>query len=344
MGKFTLETIKGKENKERKEALQKDSSTDIREVKVGAAFFKDVDKRRVGEETIFIPRNQIDKNPNNFYSVNNIVSLAQSIKYYGLDQPLIVSCQENGRYMLTGGERRLTAIDWLIADEKSPDWTEDVVISCVVKDPENIDLDLSSPGKEKFAIITSNREARVYTDGDKYQEIQEWKSIIEELRANGVEYISGYDLDGNESEIQIKGKKTREILVETTGMSSGQISKYENVAKKGTEKLKNSLLDGTLTISAANKAASILTAEEQDVLAKDAKTSNIKSEDVGKYKKERIAPKHITSTVFLEDCEKIMSVINSSKVVLDEKSQKKYDNYIRQMLNLLSNNQMGENS
>ena len=129
--------------------------------------------------------------------------------------------------MLLGGERRITAIDKLIEDPNVPEWNEDTLIPCTIKDLDKIKLPLSDEAKEQYALITTNKEARKYTDADRYIEVQAWKRIIDELRANGVDTINMEDKD-----IQIKGEKTRNILARTTGMSQGQIQRYNKVRKQ----------------------------------------------------------------------------------------------------------------
>ena len=170
MGKFSVDSIKGvTKNQEEK-------------VQVGAGLLSEVSKKQVMTKTINVPRNMIDKNPNNKYSIRGIASLANSIRDYTLIEPLHVSRKPDGRYLLLGGERRLAAIDRLIADKEVSDWAEDTLIPCVDRGTELIKLPLSETNKERYAIIITNKEARKYTDGDMYIEIQEWKNIIEELR------------------------------------------------------------------------------------------------------------------------------------------------------------------
>ena len=193
-GKFKMPSIKDVEQEENKDEVVKEK------FKVGAGLLSDISKGSVVMKVVNIPREQLQKNPKNQYSISGITSLAESIKQYGLLQPLHVMETENG-YRLLGGERRLTAIDTLIKDDAVSDWTEDTLIPCVVKDAEDVKLDLSPENKERYAIITSNREQRAYTDGDRYMEIQEWKKIIDELRSKGIEYINGVDEEGNEKKV-----------------------------------------------------------------------------------------------------------------------------------------------
>lgn len=325
-GKFKMPSIKDVEQEENKDVVVKEK------FKVGAGLLSDVSKGAVVMDVVNIPRDQIQKNPNNHYSISGIDSLAESIKQYGLLQPLHVMETENG-YRLLGGERRLTAIDTLIKDDAVSDWTEDTLIPCVVKDAEDVKLDLSPENKERYAIITSNREQRAYTDGDRYMEIQEWKKIIDELRSKGIEYINGVDEEGNEKKVGIKGEKTRDILAQATGMSRGQINNYETVHNSGTDKLKDALLQGKISVSTAAKAAKDLTDEEQDSIAEAVeKGEKVSPSDIAAQAKKEYV---LTQTEFKKDIKNILSAIKEKEISLDGKEQEKYHFHIRQLEKLI---------
>lgn len=325
-GKFKMPSIKDVEQEENKDVVVKEK------FKVGAGLLSDISKGTVVMDVVNIPRDQIQKNPNNHYSISGIDSLAESIKQYGLLQPLHVMETENG-YRLLGGERRLTAIDTLIKDDAVSDWTEDTLIPCVVKDAEDVKLDLSPENKERYAIITSNREQRAYTDGDRYMEIQEWKKIIDELRSKGIEYINGVDEEGNEKKVGIKGEKTRDILAQATGMSRGQINNYETVHNSGTDKLKDALLQGKISVSTAAKAAKDLTDEEQDSIAEAVeKGEKVSPADIAAQAKKEYV---LTQTEFKKDIKNILSAIKEKEISLDGKEQEKYHFHIRQLEKLI---------
>lgn len=325
-GKFKMPSIKDVEQEENKDVVIKEK------FKVGAGLLSDISKGAVVMDVVNIPRDQIQKNPNNHYSISGIESLAESIKQYGLLQPLHVMESENG-YRLLGGERRLTAIDTLIKDDAVSDWTEDTLIPCVVKDAEDVKLDLSPENKERYAIITSNREQRAYTDGDRYMEIQEWKKIIDELRSKGIEYINGVDEEGNEKKVGIKGEKTRDILAQATGMSRGQINNYETVHNSGTDKLKDALLQGKISVSTAAKAAKDLTDEEQDSIAEAVeKGEKVSPADIAAQAKKEYV---LTQTEFKKDIKNILSAIKEKEISLDGKEQEKYHFHIRQLEKLI---------
>ncbi len=322
MGKFSVDSIKGvTKNQEGK-------------VQVGAGLLSEVSKSQVAK-TINVPRHMIDKNPNNKYSIRGITSLANSIRDYTLVEPLHVSRKPDGRYLLLGGERRLSAIDRLIADKEVSDWTEDTLIPCVERGTELIRLPLSEENKERYAIVITNKESRKYTDSDMYIEIQLWKDIIEDLRTKGIEYIDGSDEDGEENRIRIQGETTRDILTKTTGLSRGQVNKFEKVDKRGSDALKDALLNNDISVSVAAKAVDDLNEDEQTDLAIASKNKSIRSGDVKKYKKTSAKKKQITSDMFMEDTAAIIKNLQENKILLDESGEEKYHFYIRQIENLL---------
>lgn len=329
MGKFKLPTGADIKQEAEKEEETKGS------LKVGAGLLSEASKKLVVMETVNIPREQIKKNPKNKYSITGIPALAESIKQYGLVQPLHVAPKKDGSYLLLGGERRLTAIDLLIEDDSVTEWNADTLIPCVIKGIDDVKLDLSEENKERYAIITTNKEGRVYTDGDTYMELQEWKKIIEELREKGIEYIDHYDEEGNADPLPIKGSTTRDILAQATGMSRGQVNKYETVHNKGSESLKNALLDGKISVSAAEKAAKEMTEEEQDQIVGEAqKGKKLTAADVMKQKADK-SKVIISPTGFRKDIKRINTRLKEKEIILDEMEAEKYHFHIRQIENLL---------
>lgn len=311
-------------------------------LKVGAGLLSDVSKSEIKMKIEHIPRSLIDKNKNNHYSIGDIDSLAWSIREMGLLQPIHVSRTPEGRYRILGGERRITAIDRLIADERVEDWTEDSLIPVVVKGAEDIDLPLSNELKESLSILTTNKEARKYTDGDRFQEIQEWKKIIRALREAGVESISGMDGEGRETEIQIQGEKTREILTQTTGLSRGKINGFEKVENQGVEALKEALLSNDVTLATAQHIIERSeTPQEQEEVIESLKqkkkeiTRQAINEEFDERGQEDKKGSAISAASFRTDLKKITAVLRKGDIYLDEKALLSYYKYIREIEMLL---------
>lgn len=328
MSKFRMGSIKNIE--------EKNINNDEQKQMVGAGLLSEVSKAEIKLKIVNIPRSQIRKNPKNKYSISGIKSLAQSIKDYGLIQPIHIGNKKDGMYDILGGERRITAIDMLIENPDVTEWNEDTLIPCVIKGFEEVNLPLSDENKERYAIMTTNKEARNYTDGDTLMEIREWKLIIEELRENGVDFIVGYDEDGKEKEIKIKGEKTRDILTETTGISRGRVNQFEAVENKGTDAIKEALLGNNLSVNVASQAVKELDNEEQDRLAEDAKTKEITVKDLINYKTVRKADKkYISKKEFNKDIKDITNILKNDEIELDEKDFEQYHFYIKQLKKLL---------
>ncbi len=266
MAKFNKNTIRGIASLEEEKGK--------RGFRAGEGLLNEASKKQAARMKItYLVRDDIEKNENNKYSIGAVSSLAWSIDKVGLLQPLHVMKAEGGRYRLLGGERRLTAIDQLIADPSFEEWDEDTRIPCIVKNPEEMALPLDSELKEVLSIITTNKESRKYTDADRLMEIREWKKIIQALRESGVESIPGADAGGNEGGITIKGEKTRDILVKTTGMSRGTIKKYEKVENRGSDAVKEALMNSEISLSTAEKLADCLEPEEQDKVVRQARST-----------------------------------------------------------------------
>lgn len=333
MGKFNMQSLRGYD-------ANKGMNTEVEEqaaepkVKLGAGLLSDVSKETIKMELTQIPREKIQKNPKNKYSIKGIDSLAESIRVYGLGEPLNVKALPDGNYMLLGGERRITAIDRLIDNEEIRDWNEYTLIPCVVKDIEKIKLDLSKENKEKYAILTTNKEQRVYSEADKYNEIQDWKEIIAELRDNGVETITTTDEDGNDKIIQIRGEKTRDILENVTGMSRGQINKFEKVEKKASPSLLNAMLENNISVGVAEKAVDTLNDEEQKTLAKAAEKRKINPADVKEFKTHSNMTT-VTSRQFKKDIANINNAIKEGNAYLTEDEEQEYYKLIKKLESII---------
>ena len=326
MGKFSVNSIRGNEDGK---GLKVDAVEGEKKLRLGEGLLNDASKDVIKMRIVNLDRNKIRKNSKNNYSIKDIDSLAESIRIYGIASPLNVKKINDNEYMLLGGERRITAIDKLIEDPNVPEWNEDTLIPCTIKDLDKIKLPLSDEAKEQYALITTNKEARKYTDADRYIEVQAWKRIIDELRANGIDTINMEDKD-----IQIKGEKTRDILARTTGMSQGQIQRYNKVENNATANLINSVLDDEISIGVAERAVDILTPREQDSLAEAARSQKIAPIDVDTFKKEE--PKEEYTDKVNSDVEELLENIKNKKIYFTEKQEREYTKLIKKLANILN--------
>ena len=329
MPKFNVGMIRGANTEPEQEKVAENK------IKVGAGLMSDVSKNAVKMKITHISRSELDKNENNMYDIGNIESLAWSIKTMGLLQPLHVTQKEDGRYILLGGERRLTAIDSLIADPECTDWNEDSMIPVVVKKYDEVDLPLDDELKETLSIITTNKEAREYTDKDRLEELNAWEKIIDALRKEGVEKLPYTDAEGNE--IRIKGEKTRDIISKTTGMSKGLINSFNKVKNQGSDSVNELLFNNEISVGTANELIEQAETEEgQDrivnKLKKEGKelTANNIKEAINQERTEEI-----DLVMLKSDLADVVSALEEQEVMLSVNELKTYNKAIKTLNKLL---------
>jgi len=274
-------------------------------------------------EIKFVQRENISKNENNFYRIDDIDSLKQSIEDLGLKQPLEVKRVGIDQYVLLSGERRLTAIDELIAEGK---WHKQ--IPCVVTDFREIMLPLSDKDKEIYSIITTNKEVRKRTDGELMKEFTYLRDIYKKLKREGVETMLGVN-----GEVQIQGRFERDVMTEVVGASSGTIGAMTKVQNRGSESLIGSLMEGEVSTKAAAEIAS-LPKEEQDEVIETLKEEREKTGSTTSTKTDakRIISSRKESTRFTyeewEDLTEPLRSLLAKDVYLDDISKDTISKYI----------------
>ena len=251
-------------------------------------------------EITYIPRDEIYKNPKNEYSISDIENLADLIYVMGLREPLGVKPEGSG-YKLIEGERRLTAIDKLIADGK---WEGD--IPCIIREKElkvNLDI-LSDEEKEILEIAGTNAGQRKYSEADYLFEVEKLEPIYKKLKASGIGEFT-YESDTGEKITQsLTGKKSRELLAERLNVSPAQVGKISKVANSGTEELKEAVKDGTANIAVAAEIAAMEKEDQKRLIEQHQKENGkaISKKDVAAFKNGKSLESN-TYTYILDDKE-----------------------------------------
>lgn len=251
-------------------------------------------------EITYIPRDEIYKNPKNEYSISDIENLADLIYVMGLREPLGVKPEGSG-YKLIEGERRLTAIDKMIADGK---WEGD--IPCIIREKElkvNLDI-LSDEEKEILEIAGTNAGQRKYSEADYLFEVEKLEPIYKKLKASGIGEFT-YESDTGEKITQsLTGKKSRELLAERLNVSPAQVGKISKVANSGTEELKEAVKDGTANIAVAAEIAAMEKEDQKRLIEQHQKENGkaISKKDVEAFKNGKSLESN-TYTYILDDKE-----------------------------------------
>lgn len=144
-----------------------------------ASVLKDVSCSDSGREQIqYIPLNQIDEDPNNFYELSGIPELADNISLCRLQQPIRVRQKEDGRYIIISGHRRRAALEMLVADGHE-EWQE---APCIVEQDE------VSPALQQLRLIYANANTRKMTAAEISQQAEQVEKLLYQLKEEGYEF------------------------------------------------------------------------------------------------------------------------------------------------------------
>lgn len=134
-----------------------------------ADLMGDVSKLDTSPELIAeqIPLNKIDVNSKNFYAVDDVTALMDSIELIGVQQPLVV-LPVDGRYRLIAGHRRFKALSEL-GKETAP---------CVIQSG-------LTETEEQLALILTNSTVRELTYAERVEQARKLKELFIKRREEG---------------------------------------------------------------------------------------------------------------------------------------------------------------
>lgn len=159
------------------------------------------------DEIQHISLDRIRCNAGNFYAVENVDDLVDSIKLTGLLQPLLVVPAEDGDYRLISGHRRFKAIRYLYEESNFTDWGKAPCI--VLPDPKDGD-------KEQLMLIHANSTGRVLSGAEIQRQSREIRDILVRMKDNGVE-IPG---------------RLRDVVAEQMQISSSRLARLDAIESK----------------------------------------------------------------------------------------------------------------
>lgn len=168
-------------------------------------------------EVVQIPLDAIDPNSGNFYAVDDVTDLKESIELIGMKQPLVVLAQ-GARYRLIAGHRRYKALNEL-GRKHAP---------CVVQ------RDLTET-QEQLALILTNATARELSYYEKTEQAKQLKELFIKRREEGAE------LPG----------RIRDMVADAMRESATNIARMEAVDKHLCAEWKQALKAGNLNSSTA---------------------------------------------------------------------------------------------
>ena len=167
----------------------------------------------------------------NFYSVDDIENIKQSIELLGIEQNLIVERIDRDNYKLVAGHRRYFASKVLVEEGKE----EFRILPCKIKSKSEDNTLLN-----KLTMIMTNSTTRELTDWEKMQQSIEVEEIINQLK----------------KENNIKGR-TRDLLSEILNISSSQLGRYKAINNNLIEELQEEFKNNNINYSVAYKASQL---------------------------------------------------------------------------------------
>lgn len=126
----------------------------------------------------YIDIDQLDAHNANFYDVSNLDTLADSIAMDGLQQPLVVTPGQDGRYTVISGHRRRAAIRKLVEEDSREDLRR---VPCLVRV-------YQSQALAELQLIMANSTARVLTSAEVMHQAQRTEDLLYQLKEEGYSF------------------------------------------------------------------------------------------------------------------------------------------------------------
>ena len=334
MSKFNMDVLK----KGHKENTSIYGQEDAKEqtIRVGGGLLEAMNKNAAQMAEEYVDYNRIRTSSKNEWSMEeeSIKELAELIKDVGLLNPPIVR-QQGDDYVIVAGERRYRAIGYLIQQRA---WDVHKPVKVNIFSPDMIDLPLTDEQKEDYVRLAENAGQRGKTDGDLFLQMKGYQKIYSELRKKG----------------ELSGIKTRKLLENDMKISGSKIAQFQKIENRGSEALKNALLEDKVTVSTGVKIADMPVEEQEEFIqqAQEGKTDGEKIQrvDILKYEERKSnqateSPEDAsaeTEESIKEDAERKERTISAQRFRKDIRSitkglrkeqlllsEKEYENYLR---------------
>lgn len=195
---------------------------------------------------------KLHSSEDNYFELNRIEELADTILGQGsVKENLIVTPLPEGNYEIISGHRRAAAVRLLLQrGEKIPKF-----VPCLIQDYSNND-------DKVLNLILMNVTARRLSDAELWTSYEKVDAILKKKKEAGEKF-----------------GRIRDTLAGYLGVSSSQIGKLQNIEKYATDKVKEAVSNGSISISTANQIAR-LDEKEQEAIVDTQDVSKIKTKDV----------------------------------------------------------------
>lgn len=153
----------------------------------------------------YIDIDLLDSDPNNFYRLNDIPELADSIATIGLLQPILVRDGENGHVVIVSGHRRTAAIRELVTGGR----TDLRDVPCIREH------DDASPALRELRLIYANSATRQLSSAEIAQQAEKVRELLYRLKEEGYEFPG----------------RMRDHVAEACNISKSKLARLEKIEK-----------------------------------------------------------------------------------------------------------------
>lgn len=175
-------------------------------------------------EVVWLSVYDLEPSADNFYSVEDVADLKDSIELIGVQQNLVVKrIAGSHKYKVIAGHRRRVASIKLVEEDK-PQFE---LVPCRVEASSN-DI------KEKIMLIYTNSTTRQLSDWEKVEQLLQLKDLLKE-------YKKEHELPG----------RVRELLAEALNVSVTQVGRIESINNNLAPEFKEELKKENINISTA---------------------------------------------------------------------------------------------
>lgn len=197
--------------------------------------------------------NKLVPSENNFYSIDKIEELKNTIELLGLQQNLVVKKIEDGMYKIISGHRRYYSMLRLYQEgNKNFEY-----VPCKVEEEDKL--------KNELRLIITNSTARELTDWEKIHQAKRLKELLTEYKER--EKIPG---------------RVRNIVADILNVSATQVARMESVSNNLIDDFKEEMKEDNVKISVAYELSKLPEEKQKEVYKEHEDKSNITIKDIKK--------------------------------------------------------------
>lgn len=195
--------------------------------------------------------NDLVPSANNFYSIEEIEELKNTIELLGLQQNLVVKKIEGGMYKIIAGHRRYYSMLRLYQEGNK----NFKYVPCKVEEDDEL--------KNELRLIITNSTTRDLTDWEKIHQARRLKELLTEYKER--EKIPG---------------RVREIVADILNVSATQVARMESIENNLIDDFKEEMKEDNVKISVAYELSKLPEEKQREVYKEHEEKSNITIKDI----------------------------------------------------------------